>query len=304
MPKTPPSLCLVPGCGELVEAGRCPKHTLERNREKQAKYKGRDTKAYDAKWAKASKEYLAESPECVSPKHAGKGIPATVVDHIDGKGPSGPRGYDKTNFQALCKSCHSTKTNLFDGGFGRKPSTQMPWSPKQQCASPSCNNLVDKGWCEECQKKNLSELNITVVAGPPLSGKTTYVDTHRGDKDLVIDLDAIAVALGSRTTHLHSKVYLPFMLTIRDAILERLLEPHDVPHVWFIATAPKNKQRRQWWQAKVIVLETTYEECMTRAQARGNEDYWERLIKEWWTNYETNSADTVIKTGVPHETPR
>ena len=298
MPVSPPSLCLVSGCGELVEAGRCPKHTKERNKEKQAKYKGRDTKAYDAKWAKASKEYLLESPYCVSPKHAGQGVPATVVDHIDGKGPSGERGYDKTNFQALCKSCHSTKTNLFDGGFGRKPINNMPWSPKQQCQSPTCHNLVDKGWCEECQKKNLAELNITVVAGPPLSGKTTYVDTHRGDKDLVIDLDAIAVALGSRTTHLHSKVYLPFMLTIRDAILDRLLEPNDVPHVWFIATAPKNKQRRQWWQAKVIVLETSYEECMNRAHTRGNTDYWERLVSEWWDNYETNAADTIIKTGV------
>ncbi|TFB96539.1 HNH endonuclease [Cryobacterium sp. MDB2-A-2] len=43
---------------------------------------------------------------------------ATQVDHIDGLGPNGPRGFDNNNLQALSASHHSRKTASRDGGFG------------------------------------------------------------------------------------------------------------------------------------------------------------------------------------------
>lgn len=45
---------------------------------------------------------------------------ATDVDHIDGLGPLGPRGYDWDNLQALSHAHHSHKTATFDGGYGNK----------------------------------------------------------------------------------------------------------------------------------------------------------------------------------------
>ncbi|WP_231626416.1 HNH endonuclease signature motif containing protein [Streptomyces apocyni] len=35
---------------------------------------------------------------------------ATEVDHIDGLGPLGPRGFDPANWQAMSKRHHSRKT--------------------------------------------------------------------------------------------------------------------------------------------------------------------------------------------------
>ncbi|WP_231332648.1 HNH endonuclease signature motif containing protein [Actinomadura graeca] len=35
---------------------------------------------------------------------------AVEVDHIDGLGPRGPRGYDPGNLRSLCKPCHSART--------------------------------------------------------------------------------------------------------------------------------------------------------------------------------------------------
>ena len=40
----------------------------------------------------------------------------TDVDHIDGQGPSSPRGHDWSNLQAMCHACHTRKTNTHDGG--------------------------------------------------------------------------------------------------------------------------------------------------------------------------------------------
>ena len=52
---------------------------------------------------------------------------------------------------------------------------------------------------------------ISYVIGPAGSGKTTYVRTHRSPGDLVLDFDAIAVAIGSPSRDHH-------------------LEPHPPPH--------------------------------------------------------------------------
>ncbi|MFC8494723.1 HNH endonuclease signature motif containing protein [Streptomyces sp. NPDC057235] len=35
---------------------------------------------------------------------------ATEVDHIDGLGPLGPRGFDPSNWQAMSKAHHARKT--------------------------------------------------------------------------------------------------------------------------------------------------------------------------------------------------
>ena len=38
------------------------------------------------------------------------GQPATDVHHLDGQGPTGPRGHDYTNLVAMCHACHSKVT--------------------------------------------------------------------------------------------------------------------------------------------------------------------------------------------------
>ena len=47
------------------------------------------------------------------------------------------------------------------------------------------------------------------VIGPPGAGKTTWVAQHRSPGDLVLDLDALAVALGSQTKDHHQRDHMP-----------------------------------------------------------------------------------------------
>lgn len=74
---------------------------------------------YNYRWQKLRKSFLQRNPLCIHCKRRGKMELATEVDH---KTPhQGNQGlfWDEDNWQALCKSCHSTKTVMEDGGFGR-----------------------------------------------------------------------------------------------------------------------------------------------------------------------------------------
>lgn len=79
-------------------------------------------RGYTSKWAAVAKAYLADHPtcecdDCLELPEADR-PPAQHVDHRDGLGPKGPRGFDPTNFVAMNHRCHSRKTVREDGGFG------------------------------------------------------------------------------------------------------------------------------------------------------------------------------------------
>jgi 5-methylcytosine-specific restriction protein A len=78
-------------------------------------------RGYGSRWQRLRLAVLAERPLCEDCKLRNVVAEATEVDHIDGKGPLGPRGYDLDNLRPLCKRCHSRKTARDNGGFGRTP---------------------------------------------------------------------------------------------------------------------------------------------------------------------------------------
>lgn len=74
----------------------------------------------DPAWRTLSAAFLKAHPFCQSSRHRFPVITpgAVVVDHVDGRGPGGPHGMDPDWLQALCRPCHSAKTNTHDGGLG------------------------------------------------------------------------------------------------------------------------------------------------------------------------------------------
>jgi len=108
----PPVRCSRPGCNRL----NCTEH----GKRPSARQRG-----YTSRWEKFRAAFLAEHSRCeanVTTEFGwyGRGVhacgePATEVDHIDGRGPFGPRGYDESNLQALCKRHHSQKTRWTTG---------------------------------------------------------------------------------------------------------------------------------------------------------------------------------------------
>jgi 5-methylcytosine-specific restriction protein A len=75
----------------------------------------RQERGYTDRWLRLSKQFLTEHPLCEDCDANGITEAATEVDHVDGLGPNGPRGFDETNLRALCKVCHAKKTRRSTG---------------------------------------------------------------------------------------------------------------------------------------------------------------------------------------------
>lgn len=97
---------------------------------------------------------------------------------------------------------------------------------------------------------------LIVVIGPPAAGKSTWVREHAEPSDIVIDFDALAVALGSPVEHghaeQHAKVARAVWLTAKEQA--RRARRCDV---WLIHANPSDQSlaiyRRQG--ARVVTID-------------------------------------------------
>lgn len=106
MPDAPLRYCLEPGCtAKARRKPRCPKHERRVGTTAQ--------RGYGAAWQRLSRAYLHAHPMC----ECGCGRRSEHTDHMVSKARGGTD--DWSNLQALSCPCHSRKTVMEDGGFGR-----------------------------------------------------------------------------------------------------------------------------------------------------------------------------------------
>ena len=111
------SPCRHVGCRVLVDvAGYCEAHA----KKVEAQRGTASQRGYGHKWRKARITFLARSPLCAECQRQGVTRPAAEVDHIIAHKGSQDLFWDTSNWQALCKPCHSEKTVREDGGWGRQ----------------------------------------------------------------------------------------------------------------------------------------------------------------------------------------
>ena len=112
---------------------------------------------------------------------------------------------------------------------------------------------------------------LTIIMGPPCSGKTTWVTSHRRDGDIVIDFDTIAQALGGRD-HDCGEHIRKTALDARDAAITTALACHQAgARVWIIDSKPRPGRRREYQRhrARFIALSADPAELHRRATAAG-----------------------------------
>lgn len=257
--------CQHPGCPSFaVERGRCRAHQIKRETEKAQAARLYDdhrgssaARGYGYAWQQLRAHVLSVEPIC----RGCRARRATEVDHIIPLRRGGT--HDLPNLQPLCRHCHRSKTRRESQRTTPRPIPTM----------------------------GRSMIPVTVVCGPPGSGKTTYVHNHAHRGDLILDLDAIFAALSGLATYDKPDALLPFVFAARDAIIARLAQHSDVRHAWIITSGADAAQRDQFAHqlgAEVVVLDVDPSECLRRIEAdpeRHGKRPWARLVREWWETY-------------------
>lgn len=113
--------CTFPGCGKLSDSSRCEEHRKQATREYERRRGSAARRGYGKRWREAADRWLIEHPWCVRCD----GL-AEEVDHIiPHKGEVKPF-WDRSNWQSLCKQCHSRKTAHEDGRWdANHPDSQI-----------------------------------------------------------------------------------------------------------------------------------------------------------------------------------
>jgi hypothetical protein len=195
---------------------------------------------------------------------------AKIVDHKVALALGGSD--EDENTQNLCHECNDIKTAY------------------ESASSEAASFHPD--WLEP------SAVPLTIVCGPPCSGKTTYIREHAKPDDIVIDLDTIMMTLDPNYRHWTNGLYDSLLfraVRVRNALLGSL-ERRTTGRAWFIVSAPAEAERK-WWQSKlggeVVLLHPGVEECKRRAVGRGTPlaregiERWERSSRSPWMRKES-----------------
>ncbi|MEP2103079.1 MAG: HNH endonuclease [Parasphingorhabdus sp.] len=213
---------------------------------------------------------------------------AREVDHIIPKEWGGSD--DEGNLQSICIDCHKAKT-AEEGNTGKAMDHRLASNP-----------MAHPPWL--CR----SVIPVTIVTGPPGSGKSSYVNDHAGDSDCVICFDQIAANLfksdGQRVHQMLSGPQVKAVLQERNKAIGRLMtSATNYSKAWIIVSDAQS-ERRRWWSetlgADVVVMLTPASVCkarITKDEANGERrpGNSEAIVDQWWWNYTPWSGDQVVK---------
>jgi predicted kinase len=142
-----------------------------------------------------------------------------------------------------------------------------------------------------------SIIPVTLVCGPPASGKSTYVDTHKGHADLVIDLDAIASGMARTSMHAWGAKWLGPAVRKRNELIGSLSKPDALRHgkAWLVVAEPE-AERRQWWVdmlgcSRVVVVESPASQCEARIASDAERSMQAGRASQWWAAYTRRDDD-------------
>jgi hypothetical protein len=125
---------------------------------------------------------------------------------------------------------------------------------------------------------------LTVITGPPCSGKTTYARQHAKPGDVIIDFDTLAQAVGSPVTHGHDDPIWKVAIEARDAaITAAVAQHHTGARAWIIDSKP-TPAKRAWYKtagARIVHLDAPAGELHRRATEAGRPASWHARIDQF-----------------------
>jgi hypothetical protein len=124
---------------------------------------------------------------------------------------------------------------------------------------------------------------LTVITGPPCSGKSAYAREHAAPGDIVIDLAAIITALGGDPVERAGDVLRVARAARITAIRSATICHRAGSTVWVIDTDPASWLRSKYQRdgGTIITLEASAAELHQRATAQGRPARVHQVIDDW-----------------------
>lgn len=259
--------CGKTGCREYKP---CPHHA-------HATTKTRTERGYDNRWLDASREYLRQHPHCQACQKNGVLERAAEVDHVKPHRGDQTLFWDRSNWQALCKKCHSRKTAVDTGG--RAPSTLV--------------HLVRP-----------PTIPILVVAVPCTSLVLHHVRTQVTPDTLVLDVETLLATQTKQPLYVCEDVLEQRRAQYtRNQVLMGLggVRPPSYRRLVFLTDAAQIRERRHWraeLRANVVVCAVPPDAAATlvRADAHAGKEKRCEAITRWWSRYANDEQDQVVTT--------
>jgi hypothetical protein len=224
---------------------------------------------YGRRWRKRRKLFLRSNPLCVMCSAKGRLAAATVADHIIPH--KGDPELFRGELQALCQPCHDQDKKRIEQGQNRD-NQPLFGIDGFRIEKPASERSYTPAGLDITRPSNLKPAlcPLTIVCGPPGSGKTTYINQHREPHEPLICLDTIIAELGGATGALSRGRLVKPALMERNKRLAELSRAPSPTRTWFIVGAP-TRTERQWWSdtlraERVLVLQPTMDECIRRVR--------------------------------------
>lgn len=138
---------------------------------------------------------------------------------------------------------------------------------------------------------------LYVVTGPPASGKSSWVQSHAGPTDIVIDLDLITRAISGPGAPQWNQD--PLQLSVahraRYAAMDAAFEVRDKTDVYLIHTMPQAKALAKYKRlgARVVTVDPGREVVMQRIEAMRDPEM-RRVAARWY-----RSRPAALPQGMP-----
>lgn len=140
-----------------------------------------------------------------------------------------------------------------------------------------------------------TERKVYFVYGAPCSGKTTFVNSIKGNSDLVVDMDNIWQCITGGERYEKPNALKANAFAVRDCLLEMVKTRAGKWEKAFIVTggASKGERTRQiaLYGAEAIYIDTDKETCLKRLYSDCNrreqhKQEWSQYIEQWFRDYQ------------------
>ena len=162
------------------------------------------------------------------------------------------------------------------------------------------NNLLVHHRCHNALHERFGQClsqRVYIIYGPPLSGKTSFVSSNKGRKDLVLDLDELYQAITLLPAYDKPTELVMNVFRLRDSLLDQIkIRLGKWQNAWIIGGYPLQTERQRLATnlgAEVIYVEASEEECLRRLYSDKDklpfQTEWQKYIHDWFLAFRPDS---------------